>query len=135
MPSSRHVIRLHGPWIEVEPQMGRRWRVPLALSTVLEAASNEGIPRVLLRRFGSPTGLSPHSKVLLVWQPSAFPITLTLNGSSTWSIPPDAGHAADVTTVLRTRNELRAEATDLAMPDHPDDAWWIRSVTLEIEEG
>lgn len=132
---NRHVIRLHGPWVETAPQAGRRWRVPLALDTWLRREHPADTSLRLSRRFGRPGNLDGSERIWLVWHAADFPVSVRLNDNPLESAPPRTPSTYDVTHRLEPRNEL--DITIMLEPPAvlPTGATWlVRSVTLEIEE-
>ncbi len=132
---NRHVIRLHGPWIETAPQAGRRWRVPLTLDTWLSQQHPTSTHLRLSRRFGRPGNLDGSERIWLVWHAADFPASVRLNDNPLESAPPQKPSTYDVTHWLEPRNELQITIMLEPKAAFPAGATWlVRSVTLEIEE-
>ncbi len=132
---NRHVIRLHGPWIETAPQKGRRWRVPLTLDTWFSQEPPTSTHLRLSRKFGRPGNLDGSERIWLVWHAADFPVSVRLNDNPLEPAPPRTPSTYEVTHWLEPRNELQITIMlepQAAFPTGP--TWLVRSVTLEIEE-
>ena len=85
MPPASHTIRLCGAWSVADSRH--------------------------TRPFGWPTTLDPHERVWLVCTSVVGPATFTVNGTPVGDLPAGTHpFAADISTLLRPRNELVIDA-------------------------
>jgi hypothetical protein len=148
--SDIHTIRLRGPW-ELTPLSTAHDSQMLpggeplgfvgeTITQQLPAAWDAVLPGFrgtvrYTRRFGKPTNLEAHERIWLCVEDAAGSVSMMLNGEALKKGPGPfsiAGTFFDVTNLLRERNLLQVEVTQL---DRELPAGLVGEVRLEIRRS
>ena len=116
-----HRIRLAGPWEAEPPDRPGVGRPPPARRVTLPCRSADLGPDfagavVVRRRFGLPRRLDEWERVWLTCEKVVGRASWRLNGTEMWLVEAEGGSEAEVTSLLRERNEL-AVRLDGTEPD------------------